>query len=201
MTASAATTSSSPARTRASSSPGSTASRSITTRSGGRTSKGRGIRCIEKIHNVDIANNLVRGALLLTGGETSRNNVVGPMDGWFVDPAAGNLRLSREVAEVVDQGLALPEVVDDIDAPPSRRASRSRSGRIRRQVTLEFGGLGEVAGLQGSIRIDIVHNGEPTCLIRSKRRHSTRQRRNWRVNSALMHLRPFGNRKHDWIPK
>jgi hypothetical protein len=78
--------------------------------------KGRGIRSIEKIHHVDIANNLVRGALLLAGGETARNNIVGPMDGWFVDPAAGNLRLSAEIAEVIDQGLVLAEIVDDIDA-------------------------------------------------------------------------------------
>ena len=84
--------------------------------------KGRGIRCIEKIHDVDIANNLVRGALLLAGGETVRNNVVGPMDGWFVDPSAGNLRLSSPVAEVVDRGLILPEIGDDIDG-------RSRGSR------------------------------------------------------------------------
>jgi hypothetical protein len=87
---------------------------------------GRGIRSIEKIHNVDIANNLVRGALLLTGTETARNNIVGPMDGWFIDPAADNLRLSREVAEVVDQGLILPEIVDDIDA--RRRGERPDVG-------------------------------------------------------------------------
>jgi len=87
---------------------------------------GRGIRSIEKVHNVDIANNLVRGALLLTGDETARNNVVGPMDGWFVDPAAGNLRLGSAVAEVVDRGLVLPEVVDDIDA--RRRGSRPDLG-------------------------------------------------------------------------
>lgn len=78
--------------------------------------RGRGIRSIEKIQQVDIANNLVRGALLLTGSETARNNIVGPMDGWFVDPAAGNLRLSAAVPEVIDQGLVLPEIVDDIDA-------------------------------------------------------------------------------------
>jgi hypothetical protein len=77
--------------------------------------KGRGVRCIEKVHEVDIANNLVRGALLLAGGETVRNNVVGPMDGWFVDPPGGDLRLRSSVAEVVDRGLKLPEVEDDID--------------------------------------------------------------------------------------
>jgi hypothetical protein len=77
--------------------------------------EGRGIRCIEKIQDVDIANNLVRGALLLAGGETARNNVVGPMDGWFVDPASGDLRLRAPVVQVINQGLNLPEVEDDIN--------------------------------------------------------------------------------------
>jgi hypothetical protein len=77
---------------------------------------GRGIRSIEKIHHVDIANNLVRGALTLAGGETSRNNLVGPLDGYFVDPAAGNLRLRAAKDDVVDRGLPLAEVADDIDA-------------------------------------------------------------------------------------
>ena len=56
-----------------------------------------------------------RGALLLAGGETVRNNVVGPMDGWFVDPPGGDLRLRSPVAEVVDRGLDLPGIEDDID--------------------------------------------------------------------------------------
>jgi hypothetical protein len=80
--------------------------------------KGRGIRCIEKIHNADIANNLIRGALQLTGGETSKSNLVGPMESWFIDPAAGNLRLAAQVAEAVDQGIALPELADDFDGRP-----------------------------------------------------------------------------------
>jgi hypothetical protein len=77
--------------------------------------KGRGIRCIAPVHKVDMANNLVRGALLPAGGETLRNNVTGPMDDWFIDPAAGNLRLRRSVPEAVDRGLALAEVTEDID--------------------------------------------------------------------------------------
>lgn len=77
--------------------------------------KGRGIRSIEKIHNLDIANNLVRGALILAGGETARNNLVGPLDGLFVDPASGNLRLIARATDAIDQGLALSDVADDID--------------------------------------------------------------------------------------
>jgi hypothetical protein len=80
--------------------------------------KGRGIRCIEKIHNVDFANNLVRGALLLAGGEATRNNLVGPLDGHFVDPAGGDLRLIAHAADAIDKGQPLAEVADDIDRRP-----------------------------------------------------------------------------------
>jgi hypothetical protein len=88
--------------------------------------QGRGIRSIEKITGVEIANNLVRGALLLTGSEQSRSNHVGPMDGWFVDPAAGDLRLARPVEEAVDQGLVLEEVTDDFAG--QRRGERPDLG-------------------------------------------------------------------------
>jgi hypothetical protein len=80
--------------------------------------RGRGIRSIEKIQHVDIANNLVRGAMSLTGTEIARNNLSGPMEDWFIDPAAGNLRLRNAVAEVVDRGLVLPEISEDIDGRP-----------------------------------------------------------------------------------
>jgi hypothetical protein len=78
----------------------------------------RGIRSIEKIHHVEIANNLVRGALSLAGGETVRNNLVGPLNGYFVDPASGDLRLSAQAKAAIDQGLSLAEVTDDIDGRP-----------------------------------------------------------------------------------
>jgi hypothetical protein len=77
--------------------------------------KGRGIRCIEKINNVDIANNLVRGALILNGGETTRNNLVGPLEGVLVDPANGNHRLADQATAAIDQGTVLDEIADDID--------------------------------------------------------------------------------------
>jgi hypothetical protein len=48
------------------------------------------------------------------------------MEGWFVDPAGGNLRLRSPVAEVVDRGLKLPAVEDDIDG--RRRGSRPDLG-------------------------------------------------------------------------
>jgi hypothetical protein len=80
--------------------------------------RGRGIRCIEKIHNVELANNLIRGALLLAGGETSRNNLAGAMEGWFVDPAAGDLRLTSRAAEAMDKSAMLPEVPNDFHGRP-----------------------------------------------------------------------------------
>jgi hypothetical protein len=80
--------------------------------------KGRGIRSIEKIHNVHIANNLVRGALLLTGVETARNNLVGPLEGLFVDPAAGDLRLAASATAAIGKGLAVAEVRDDFGGVP-----------------------------------------------------------------------------------
>src|SRR5262245_63099775 len=79
---------------------------------------GRGIRCIEKIHQVDLANNLIRGALALTGGETARNNLTGPLDGYFVAPAAGDLRLTPKATDAIERGLPLAEVTDDIDHRP-----------------------------------------------------------------------------------
>jgi hypothetical protein len=77
--------------------------------------RGRGIRSIEKIHNVEIANNLVRGALQLAGGETTRNNLVGPLEGYFVDPARGALGLTPAAKDAIDKGVALAEVTEDID--------------------------------------------------------------------------------------
>jgi hypothetical protein len=80
--------------------------------------RGRGIRCIEKLHNVDIANNLIRGSLALMGEEKSRNNVVGLLDNWFQDPPTGDLRLVGLASDAIDHGVALREVRDDIDANP-----------------------------------------------------------------------------------
>jgi hypothetical protein len=77
---------------------------------------GRGIRCIEKLRNVDIANNLIRGALTLTGEEKSRSNIVGRMDNWFMDPPTGDLRIVGLASDAIDRGIALRAVDDDIDA-------------------------------------------------------------------------------------
>ena len=77
--------------------------------------EGRGIRSIEKITNARLVNNLVRGGILLAEGVTVENNVAGPLEGYFVDPAAGDLRLTAAAEEAIDRAIPLPEVTDDVD--------------------------------------------------------------------------------------
>jgi hypothetical protein len=72
-----------------------------------------------------VANNLLR----TTGGGqviwkrdgatlTQEANVTTAQAGWFVDLAAGNLRLSGAVAAVIDQGVAVAGLIDDFDGRP-----------------------------------------------------------------------------------
>jgi len=77
--------------------------------------QGRGIRCIEKLANVEIVNNLCRGALALSGSEKADHNLVGPLEGLFVDPAAGNLRLTALAADAIGKAAPLESVKDDLD--------------------------------------------------------------------------------------
>lgn len=46
---------------------------------------------------------------------TQEGNVVGAQAAWFVDVATGDLRLASAVAQVVDQGVAVPGLSDDFD--------------------------------------------------------------------------------------
>lgn len=80
--------------------------------------RGRGIRCIEKITNTRLTNNLVRGEIMLTDGVSVRRNLVGPLDGYFVDPEVGDLRLTDEATEAVDKAVPLPDVPDDVAGRP-----------------------------------------------------------------------------------
>jgi hypothetical protein len=84
----------------------------------------RGIRIGTGTTKTDIVNNLVHGEILLDGGEAQlRNNLARRLDGYFVDPDSGNLALTPKASGAIDQGLALPEVIDDIRGRP-------RAGRI-----------------------------------------------------------------------
>lgn len=80
---------------------------------------GRGIRFGARSQRVHIANNLVRGAILNEGGPQHdiriENNVTGKLDGYFVQPATGDLHLTSQSLEAIDRGISLPEVTHDFD--------------------------------------------------------------------------------------
>jgi hypothetical protein len=92
-----------------------------------REESGRGIRFGARTKDVLIANNLVRGAILDEGsGPEHRvrlaNNLVGALDGYFVNPAAGDLHLTAAASGARDAALPLPDVRGDFDG-------QSREGR------------------------------------------------------------------------
>jgi hypothetical protein len=79
----------------------------------------RGIRIGTGTAQTDIANNLIHGDILFDGGDADlRHNLAGRLDGYFVDPASGNLALTRAATGALDQGLSLPEVHEDIRGRP-----------------------------------------------------------------------------------
>jgi hypothetical protein len=79
----------------------------------------RGIRVGAGTTHTDIANNLVHGEIRLEGGEAQlRQNLAGRLEGYFVDPASGNLALTAAATGAIDHGLSLPEVTDDIRRRP-----------------------------------------------------------------------------------
>lgn len=82
---------------------------------------GRGIRAIQKIGVLEIANNLVRGQILIEEeGADARiqNNVTGELDGYWVDPPSADLRLTKDAADALDGGVELPEVTEDFAGTP-----------------------------------------------------------------------------------
>ncbi|MBI2948700.1 MAG: right-handed parallel beta-helix repeat-containing protein, partial [Verrucomicrobia bacterium] len=84
----------------------------------------RGIRIGTGTSRSDVANNLVHGEIRLEGGDAQlRQNLARKLDGYFVEPAAGNLALTSAAQDVIDQGVSLPEVTDDI-------RGRLRTGRL-----------------------------------------------------------------------
>jgi len=87
----------------------------------------RGIRVGTGTARTEIVNNLAHGEIRLDGGEAQlRNNLTGKLDGYFVDPALGNLALTANANGAIDQGVSLPEVTDDIRG--KRRAARPDPG-------------------------------------------------------------------------
>lgn len=83
----------------------------------------RGIRLGSGTAHTELVNNLVHGEVIFEGGEAQmHHNLTGRLEGYFVDPVAGNLALTREATGAIDQGVPDPEATDDI-------RGRSRVGR------------------------------------------------------------------------
>ena len=79
----------------------------------------RGIRIGTGTSQTDIVNNLVHGEIRLDGGKAElRQNLTGRLDGYFVDPASGNLALTSAARGAIDQGASVPEVPEDIRRRP-----------------------------------------------------------------------------------
>ena len=87
----------------------------------------RGIRIGTGTDRADIANNLVHGEIRLEGGKAElRQNVTGRLEGYFVDPAVGNLTLTPFATRAIGQADLLGEVADDIRRRP--RSARTDPG-------------------------------------------------------------------------
>ena len=77
--------------------------------------------------HTELVNNLVHGEIRLEGGEAQvSHNLTGRLDGYFVDPASGDLTLTRKATGAIDRGVPQPEATEDISGHP--RAGRPDLG-------------------------------------------------------------------------
>jgi len=92
----------------------------------------RAIHYFQDIHRLHLANNLVRGRLDGEGDVRAEGNVVGDLDGYFVNPLEGDLHLTERAAEALGKGTPLAAVTDDFDgqkrAEPADIGADERSG-------------------------------------------------------------------------
>jgi Right handed beta helix region len=89
---------------------------------------GRLIRLVHDNEGLLVANNLLSGPPLRNESPSRiqlRHNPARDMTAAFVDPAAGNLRLTARAASTIERGERLPDVPEDIDHTP-RGARPSR---------------------------------------------------------------------------
>lgn len=103
----------------------------------------RGIRVGTGTTRTEIVNNLVHGEIRLEGGEARlSHNLAARLEGYFVDPEAGHLELTRAATGAVDQGAPLSEVTEDIRgrhrvSHPDLGAWESQNGE-RMESTVEL---------------------------------------------------------------
>lgn len=79
---------------------------------------GRLIRMVFTNDDLFIANNLLGGPRMSNESKseiTFNNNLIKDLTDSFADPAHGNLHLTSGAIDAIDKGIALPEVVEDID--------------------------------------------------------------------------------------
>jgi len=82
---------------------------------------GRGIRIGVGTARTEIINNLVHGEIRFEGGEAQlRHNLSGRLDGYFIDPALGDLTLTLAAVGAIDHGVPVPDLTDDIRGRPRR---------------------------------------------------------------------------------
>ena len=74
----------------------------------------------EETFNVDIQNNITNQSISSRNNGTGNieNNITDAVEDWFVNVSSGNLRLADTVLFIVDQGVVLEEIFDDIDKSP-----------------------------------------------------------------------------------
>jgi hypothetical protein len=81
----------------------------------------RGIRVGTGTTAADIANNLVHGEIHLEGGQAQlRENRAGRLEDYFRDSASGDLAPTKHATGMIDRGVSLQEVSDDIRGQPRR---------------------------------------------------------------------------------
>jgi hypothetical protein len=79
----------------------------------------RGIRIGTGTSQAEIANNLVHGEIRLEGGMADlHHNLARRLNGFFADPASGDLTLLEGAREAIDQGIPLAEAPEDIRGRP-----------------------------------------------------------------------------------
>jgi hypothetical protein len=82
---------------------------------------GRLIRTVFTNDGLIVANNLLSGPRMSNESKsriTFRNNLIKDLTDGFADPAAGNLHLKDTAVDVIDKGIVLQDVMEDIDREP-----------------------------------------------------------------------------------
>lgn len=102
----------------------------------------RGIRVGTGAAHTELVNNLIHGEIRFEGGEAHlRGNLSGRLDGYFMDPASGDLALTRKALGAIDQGVPTTGATEDISGRP--RGGRPDLGAWERSGGSEAGSPGD----------------------------------------------------------